>query len=261
MTTRKKKQLMENNNDNFNDDQQENIDTVLVTGGSGTIGSAIIDLLSAMGYEVINLDIRKPERQRVDIIDIECDVSQENEIITAVNNTMHIGNRKLKAVVCVAGGVLEEEWDTFENTDVLAIEESIKVNLFGQINTVHAALPYLKAYEGDSAVVLTSSVNGAAAYRIAGYSAAKAGLIGFMYGIAKELAQHNIRINAVSPGTTVTELTIQETEKDWDTLRAGTLLNKFTKPEDIADIVAMLIENKSIVGQNVVVDSGQLVKR
>lgn len=96
---------------------------------------------------------------------------------------------------------------------------------------------------------------------MAGYSASKAGLAGFMYGIAKEMGEKGIRVNVVSPGTVVTELTLRESKKEWSKLREGTLTGQFAVPEDIAQLVYMLICNKSIAGQNIVIDSGQLIKK
>ncbi len=156
---------------------------------------------------------------------------------------------------------MPEEWSDFETTNIEVVEKSIRLNLMGQINAVHATLPYMRSDDSSCSVTLISSINGMAAYRLAGYSASKAGLGGFMYGVAKELGEKGIRINMISPGTVVTELTLAEKDKDWDSLKNGTITGVFATPQDIADVVCMLVRNKSITGQNIVVDSGQLIKR
>lgn len=231
---------------------------IVITGGSGTIGGAIAEKFYEAGYSVWNLDINSPKTDN-HIKYVNCDVTDYTKVKDVMCQIKREG--KIDALVTVAGGALSSEWANFENTDVKTIENSISLNLLGHINTVHAALPFMRSEDGSSSVTLISSINGMAAYRLAGYSASKAGLEGFMYGISKELGLKGIRINMVSPGTVVTELTLREKDKDWDSLKKETIIDSFTTPEDIADAVFMIANNKSIASQNIVVDSGQLVKK
>lgn len=227
----------------------------LVTGGSGTIGSAIVDKLIREGNKVLVIDTKAPIEQN----NVDCilgDITNYEKFKLELNDKLK--NEKISGVITVAGGALQEEWEDFENTDITVIEKSIDLNLMGHINAVHASLPFL---ERGSSITMISSINGMAAYRIAGYSAAKAGLLGFMYGIAKEMGQKGIRVNTISPGTVVTELTMKETKKDWEKLKEGTLTGHFVDPMDIADLVNTVINNNSINGQNLVIDSGQLIKK
>lgn len=228
---------------------------VLISGGAGTIGSAIVDRFVREGYHAVVLDLH--EKEDTDSVEYHvCDVTDADALQRLAKSNSF--DPRFNSIVTVAGGALPSEWGTFEETDVKAIRDSIDVNLMGQINVVHTFYPYMKDLPGSKSIVLTSSVNALAAYRIAGYSSSKAGLFGFMYSVAKEMGRHDVRINAVVPGTVVSELTLREKDKDWNALRAQTLLNRFAQPDDIAKAVWFLNDNTAIDAQSIVVDAGQL---
>ncbi|MCR5657547.1 MAG: 3-oxoacyl-[acyl-carrier-protein] reductase [Butyrivibrio sp.] len=92
----------------------------------------------------------------------------------------------------------------------------------------------------------------------ANYAASKAGLIGLTKSVAKELAGRNITSNAVAPGMIRTEMTDVMDEKVKDKMKSEIPLGRMGTPEDIADAVAFLADEKSsyITGQVLVVDGG-----
>lgn len=231
---------------------------IIVTGGSGTIGSAIVEKIIENGDKAWVIDINKPTNRNNQEY-ICCDIRDYEKLKKLVDERFSLID--IDNVVTVAGGAIKEEWNDFLDTDINHIRESIDINLLGHINTIHVCVPHMKTLNDNKTITMISSINGKAAYKLAGYSAAKAGLEGFMYGVVKELIKKHIRINIVSPGTVVTELTKKETKKDWDKLREGTITGEFVSPYDIADLVNMIMNNRSIVGQNMIIDSGQLIKR
>jgi 3-oxoacyl-[acyl-carrier protein] reductase len=91
------------------------------------------------------------------------------------------------------------------------------------------------------------------------YSMTKSGLIGLTRTMAVELASHNVLVNAVSPGFTITELTKKTLSKeDMDNLLSTIPAGRFAKPTEIADLVLFLSSamNTYITGQNIVIDGG-----
>jgi|SRR5271155_3085630 len=89
--------------------------------------------------------------------------------------------------------------------------EMIDINLTGVFNTVRAAAPHIVAGGRGGSIVLTSSL---ATYDISPtlshYTAAKAGVVGLMQVLAKELAPHSVRVNTVHPGTIATAMVMND---------------------------------------------------
>ncbi len=209
-------------------------------------------------YNIIILDLH-PKKDTKNIKYIKCDVSEITDIRNLIDQ--NIIPKNYNHIVTLAGGAIKNEWNSFEDVKIEDIKKSIDINLMGHVNVIHEFYPYMKNLNGQKSITMISSINSFASYGLAGYSAAKSGLNGFMYAIAQELSRYNIRINIVSPGTVVSNLSLNEDKKDWEILKKGTMLNHFTSPEDIAKTILMLSTNNSITGQNIIVDSGQLIKK
>ncbi len=90
------------------------------------------------------------------------------------------------------------------------------------------------------------------------YAASKAGLIGFTKSIAKELAKRNITCNAVAPGFITTEMTDVLPDRVKETVKPLIPMNRFGKPEDIAEAVNYLVGPGAayVTGLVLVVDGG-----
>ena len=88
------------------------------------------------------------------------------------------------------------------------------------------------------------------------YSAAKAGVIGLTKALAKEVGPSNIRVNAVAPGCTYTDMNSELTEEEIEELKKEIPLKRIGMPKDIADCVYMIVENEYITGEVIKVDGG-----
>ncbi len=144
----------------------------------------------------------------------------------------------------------EEDWD-----QVLA------VNLKGAFNCLKAAAkPMIKQRSGR--IVNISSVVGLMgnAGQI-NYVASKAGLVGLTKSAARELASRNITVNAVAPGFIETAMTENLPEKTREAMLAQIPLNRFGKPEEVAQAVAFLVSDRAayITGQVMHVNGGMLM--
>ena len=157
----------------------------------------------------------------------------------------------------------EETWSTM-----------IDINLTGAWKTVKAAVPHLVAGGQGGAVVITSSLAAMVANEnTAHYSAAKAGLVGFMRVLAKELAPQRIRVNTVHPTTVATEMILNDptyrlfrpdlanpTREDFDV--AARTLNALPvvalEPADISNAVLYLVsdDGRYVTGTAQLVDAG-----
>lgn len=141
----------------------------------------------------------------------------------------------------------EEDWDLVLN-----------INLKGAFNTTKAVLrPMLKARAGR--IIAISSIIGLRGNPgQANYAAAKAGLIGFMKTVAREVGSRGITANAVAPGFIDTEMTRGLSETVKEGMLAEIPLGRFGRPEDVAKLVCFLAgeDARYITGQVISVDGG-----
>ena len=93
------------------------------------------------------------------------------------------------------------------------------------------------------------------------YAAAKAGMIGFTKGLAKELAAHQITVNAVAPGIVETPFIGRMNQDLKEKVIASTLLGRLGRPRDIAAVVAFLATEDAgfITGQVISPNGGLLI--
>jgi len=140
-------------------------------------------------------------------------------------------------------------------------QQVLDVDLTGVMRTVRAASPHLPS---DGAVVCISSIAGAV-FGWTGhtpYSAAKAGVIGFVRTAALELAPRGIRVNAVLPGMIESPQSLDPVNsagvQGIERARARVPLGRIGTPADVADVIAFLLSNSAryVTGQAITVDGG-----
>lgn len=153
-------------------------------------------------------------------------------------------------------------------------QEMIDVNLTGVWKTLAATVPAIRQGNRGGSVVIISSMAAIAPHgNIAHYTAAKAGLIGLMKVLAKELAPESIRVNTVHPGTVATPMVLNDsiyklfrpdleapTREDMELATGGlhAMPISLLEPEDITGTVMHLVsdEGRYITGTTQQVDAG-----
>ncbi|OGO56494.1 MAG: hypothetical protein A2V85_03925 [Chloroflexi bacterium RBG_16_72_14] len=128
-----------------------------------------------------------------------------------------------------------EEWDAVLRTDLTAA-----------YHTCRAALPSMVEQGSGSIVNIASRLGQVGIAETAAYSAAKAGLIGLTRSLAREFGPLGVRVNAVAPGFTVTEMTadLADTEEGRRRLR-DMPLGRFGRADEVADAVIFLLSDAS----------------
>jgi 3-oxoacyl-[acyl-carrier protein] reductase len=125
-------------------------------------------------------------------------------------------------------------------------DEVIGTDLTAAYHTCRAALPSMVA-RGDGAIVNVASRLGQMGIaETAAYSAAKAGLLGLTRALAREFGPVGIRVNAVAPGMTITEMTTELAESDEGRRRLRDMpLGRFGRADEVADSVIFLLSDAS----------------
>ena len=180
-------------------------------------------------------------------------------------------------IVAANAGISVNMAKTWETTPE-AWDDMIDVNLRGVWHTAKAVIPSMIAAGRGGSMVFTSSLAGLEGYRHLGaYTAAKHGVNGLMRTLANELAEHNIRVNSVCPGSTDTEMMcnpvtyklfrpdLANPTKDdaREVVRAHQLLPMdLVESRDISEVVLWLASDASryVTGLAIPVDGGRMAK-
>jgi 3-oxoacyl-[acyl-carrier protein] reductase len=127
------------------------------------------------------------------------------------------------------------EWDSVIATDLTAA-----------FHTTRAALPSMLERGNGAIVNVASRLGQMGVAETAAYSAAKAGLIGLTRSLAREFGPRGIRINAVAPGVTITEMTTDLVESEEGKRRLRDMaLGRFGRADEVADAVIFLLSDAS----------------
>ena len=242
----------------------------IITGGAAGIGKATAKRFAEEGAEVIICDLADEAGNQVaedingayyhvDVSDRQAvqtwidDVVEEYEHIDVLVNNAGILRDGL--FVRVKEGKLvkqmpEEDFDTV-----------INVNLKGVFNCAQAVAPYMIKQGAGVILNATSIVGLDGNFGQTNYVASKAGVIGMTKVWARELGRHKIRVNAVAPGFTLTEMVKQMPDKILDSMIAKTPLRRMGEPIDIANAYLFLASNEAafISGVTLRVDGGIVV--
>lgn len=232
---------------------------VLVSGGSRGIGRAVVKILTESGVRVAFL-YKKNEAaagavaKATGAMPIRCDVSNRDQVFSAYK-TAKTSLGAIDGVVSCAGIAQQA---LFQDVTQAEWTKMIDVNLSGAAYLAQAALPDMIS-EKRGAIVFVSSIWGeVGASMEAHYSASKAGLIGLMRALSKEVGPSGIRVNAVSPGVIQTDMLGCFDDETLKALAEETPLQRIGTPEDVAKAIRFLLSDDAsfITGQTLGVNGG-----
>lgn len=147
----------------------------------------------------------------------------------------------------------------FLSIDPAEWDEVIRTDLTAAFHTCRAALPSMVERGSGSIVNIASRLGQMGITETAAYSAAKAGLIGLTRSLAREFGTKGVRINAVAPGVTLTEMTedLVDTEAGRARLR-DMALGRFGRADEVAEAVIFLLSDRAslFTGQTLNPNSG-----
>jgi 3-oxoacyl-[acyl-carrier protein] reductase len=241
---------------------------VLITGAAQGLGKAITEAFAKRNFIPIITDIdsdkgRKTadeisKRYKKEIPFFELDVSSPDEISVTVNNivnkykTIHVlvNNAGILHTTAIPD-VTEEEWDRI-----------LSVNLKSVFFMSQQILPYMQNQKWGRIINLSSSSGrtGGIGSGLA-YDASKGGILGLTRGMARKVAEFNITVNAVAPGTTSTDVIKKIPEEKQEMLKSIIPLHRFGRPEEIGETVCFLASEGAgfITGATIDINGGLFI--
>ena len=242
--------------------------TIIVTGASRGIGSAIVRDIALRGYHVACLS-----RKGIGIEDVEvddeiasqlthytCDVTDEGSIISAfkaVND--NVGN--ITGLINNAGIYTPGRSENYSSDKLRNIFQTNTESVFIACREVH---PYLKDNGGGTIINIGSFYDRVAAAYNTAYCASKAAVASISRCLAVEWAKDDIRVLNIGPGYIATDLNKKEreTESFMAYLRDSIPVGRAGEPSEVAKLVGTLIEDdiQFLTGETIYIDGGQGTK-
>lgn len=229
--------------------------TILITGSSRGIGAATAILAKKYGANVIlhgkteSIELKNLAK-KIDCQYFFCDVGDAEAIKSEIKKL-----KKIDILVNNAGINPSKSFLQLTNEDW---EEIFKVNVMGAVNFSRAVLPkMIKARFG----VITNIASIKGYLNVSGkpaYAASKAAIMRITSSMAEEFAPYNIRVNAVAPGFTETDMTKETLSPKIKSQIDKIPLKRMAKPNEIAEAILFISSDKSsyITGQILLVDGG-----
>lgn len=212
---------------------------VLVTGGSRGIGKAVCDLYTSKGYEVT-----APGRGEMDLKD---PVSVREFVRNNGSFDILINNAGINDIMNV------------DELDDESVSSMITTNLMSPMILIGELVPDMKRRRLGRIVNIGSVLGTVSSPGRVVYAATKSGINGVTRTLSVELAPWNILVNTVSPGYTLTDLTLKNnTGEQLRSIEERIPLGRLAEPEEIATAVffAGNENNTYLTGQDIIVDGG-----
>ena len=233
---------------------------IILTGATGVIGNSILDKLISAGSKVLatgtneeKLKLIQEKYKNLNVL--KFDISDHKNIDKFIEDCSSILSNRIDVLINNAGITLdnlsikmkEEEW-----------KRVIDINLTSTFLISKNVIRKMIKSKAGKIINITSVVGHSGNIGQANYAASKAGIIAMSKSLALEYGKKNITINSVSPGFILSEMTNKISEDHTELLKSRISLNKFGKPEDVANTVIFLSSNLAdyITGETIHVNGG-----
>ncbi len=237
----------------------------VVTGANRGIGLSVARTFLQNGAKVIAC-IRSVENQKEDLLTqlnpgvenqlqfVHLDLSDEQLIKLAIKEIVTT-NPKIDILVNNAGIA---SGGLFQMTTMQELHRLFEVNFFGQILLTQGIARLMQRHKSGSIINISSTAACIANPGTLGYGSSKAAFARASQSMATELGASGIRVNAIAPGVTRTDMFDQMTPVAREKLINSSSLKRAAEPEDIANMALFLASNLStfVTGQILKVDGG-----
>ncbi|RPA67309.1 SDR family oxidoreductase [Cyclobacteriaceae bacterium YHN15] len=236
----------------------------LITGAGQGIGLEIARLLAESAHHIILNDIEQSLMEegikeilnsaKGKVIGISGDSGDPDFIVEMVG----LAEREfghLDIAIANAGITLYGNFWEYDSKDFM---EVMRVNMGGTFFLAQAAAIMMKDQPNGGSLLFTSSVTAHQAHKnLAAYAMSKSGIEMLAKNLVIELSEHNISVNTIAPGATLTKRTSMDKdyEKTWSRI---TPMGRPASVKDVANAAVFLVsdEARHITGQNLIIDGG-----
>lgn len=239
----------------------------VITGGNRGIGLAIGEALASAGSAVAiwarNVDLSEQAAEQIRVhgtrVSVHpCDVANEDDVAAAMESTLGVHGRIDSAFVNAGVG---QQRIAFHELPLAEWRRVLGINLDGAFLTMRAVSAHMIERGGGGSMVVLSSVSAHFGQpQGESYSASKAALGALTRSTAVELARHGVRVNALLPGWTETDLTETTFANPTFVDRVGKRipLRRWGKPSELGGIAIYLASDASSyhTGDTLVIDGG-----
>lgn len=244
--------------------------TAVITGGAGGLGRGVAKLMAQAGYNIVLVDMN-PQQGAEAVAEIEqygpCIFLPFNvthyEEAPQLFQTVYDRFGSVDALINLAG--VSTHRGTTETIGVADWEKIVNINLTGLFFMCKAVAPFMEKSGGGSIVNAASVRNYLATGDRTIYAITKRGVTAINAELAADFWRYNIRVNSISPGYVLTEMTkVHINEPGWlDNQLNIFLIDKMLQPEDIGEVVLFLASDESIAinGSDIPCEGGTVICR
>jgi NAD(P)-dependent dehydrogenase (short-subunit alcohol dehydrogenase family) len=230
---------------------------LVVTGASRGIGAAVAQLAAARGFRIcVNYHRQREAAEQIvnairqqggAAVAIQADVSDEAAVVRLFESaTEELG--PITALVNNAGTV--ERQSRLENFDLVRLQRIFAVNVFGSFLCAREAVRRMSTKHGGHGGAIVNVSSGAARFgspnEYIDYAATKGAIDTFTLGLAKEVAEENIRVNAVRPGFIYTDIHAAGGEPNRvERVKIQVPMQRGGRPEEVANAILWLLSEEA----------------
>lgn len=246
----------------------------LVTGGASGLGEAVVRAIAAQGGNVVIADLNSETGQALaselgdNIRFVRCDVTSGDEVQAAVDLAEQDFGGLQGSINCAGIAVVQKLLDRENNpADLEAFTRGVTINQVGSFNVARlvassiakrvAATASSNEQNADNGIIINTASIAAFDGQVgqASYASSKAGVVGMMLPLARELTRHGIRVMTIAPGVFATPMMESLPEKARTALEGAVPYPKrLGAPDEFAKLVLHIIDNAYLNGEVIRLD-------
>jgi len=218
---------------------------VVIVGGASGIGRASAILTQSRGAKVIIADLntaglaKMQEELSLDSTQIQNVDLGDARSVNSLIMTIISQHGQIDALINTAG-VVGPTNTKIEEVNWAAFERTVTINLFGAVWLTQAVLPHMKARKYGRIAHVASIAGKEGNPGMHAYNTSKAGMIGFIKGVGKEVAAEGITINALAPAVIRTPMNADTSEETLKYMLGRIPMGRVGEPEEAAEMLAFM---------------------